>query len=59
MPARRPVEFETRLDWTKAKVGEPKPCVHYGRPALLRHPQTDRPAHKVCDDAQYPVTPGS
>ena len=25
-------------------------CVHCKRPALLRHPLTGKPCHKVCDD---------
>lgn len=52
-------EYDARLDWTRAKVGDPKPCMHCGRPALLRHPQTGLPCHKICDDAQYPSSFGS
>lgn len=38
----------TRLDWSRAIVGDPAPCVVCRRPALLRHPETGRPHHKVC-----------
>jgi hypothetical protein len=37
------------VDWRSARLGEPLPCVVCGRPALLRHPVTQRPHHKVCD----------
>lgn len=40
----------TRLDWSRAIIGDPAPCVACGRPALLRHPETGRPHHKVCAD---------
>lgn len=46
------------LDWSGrdgaplATVGEPAPCVHCGRPALLRHPDTGRPCHKTCEEAR-------
>jgi hypothetical protein len=34
---------------------DPQPCAVCGRPALLRHPVTQRPHHKVCDpDAAQP-----
>lgn len=45
------------LDWSGSKgvppatVGEPRPCKHCGRPALLRepgHPRTS--AHKICSE---------
>ncbi|WP_157420404.1 hypothetical protein [Actinomadura kijaniata] len=39
------------LDWAKAnpaKVGDPRPCVDCGRPALLRDPDTGKPRHKTC-----------
>lgn len=39
------------VDWRTARIGEPAPCVVCGRPALLRHPVTGRPHHKVCADA--------
>lgn len=38
----------TRLDWSRATIGDPAPCTACGRPALLRHPETGRPHHKVC-----------
>lgn len=34
-----------RFDW----AGN---CVHCGKPAMLRHPITNKPCHKVCDDAK-------
>jgi hypothetical protein len=42
------------LDWSgrngepPATVGPPAPCRHCGRRALLRHPYTGEPCHKVC-----------
>ncbi|GKQ37192.1 hypothetical protein [Streptomyces sp. A012304] len=45
-----------RLDWSRAIVGDPAPCVVCGRPALLRHPETGRPHHKVCSE---PATPAA
>jgi len=39
-----------RLDWSRAQVGDPQPCVFCRHDALLRHPITMRPAHKVCSD---------
>ncbi|MDQ0831951.1 hypothetical protein QF032_003795 [Streptomyces achromogenes] len=39
-----------RLDWSRAKVGDPAPCIACGRPALLRHPETDQPHHRNCDE---------
>jgi hypothetical protein len=41
-----------RLDWSHAPVREPALCVQCDRPALLRHPITGSPCHKVCADAQ-------
>lgn len=49
---RRLTDGETRLDWSHARVDDPKPCVHCGTAAILRHPVTGRPCHKVCDDAR-------
>ncbi|MFF9036429.1 hypothetical protein ACF090_13265 [Streptomyces sp. NPDC014892] len=37
-------------DWSRAKVGNPAPCISCGRPALLRHPDTGRPHHRNCDE---------
>ncbi len=43
------------LDWSgrngspKANVGKLTPCIHCGRSALLRHPVTLLPCHKVCE----------
>lgn len=45
----------TRLDWSRAIVGDPAPCVACGRPALLRHPETGRPHHKVCAEPDAPA----
>lgn len=49
---RRDYAAEGRLDWSSAKVGEPKPCAYCGQPALLRHPVSHRACHKVCSDAK-------
>lgn len=41
------------LDWSHAPVarqGYAGPCYRCGRPALLRHPVTGAPCHKVCED---------
>jgi hypothetical protein len=39
------------LDWRHdAKVSESRPCVLCGSGAILRHPVTGRPCHKVCHD---------
>lgn len=43
------------LDWSRAAVGDPAPCIACGRPALLRHPETAQPHHKVCDERVAPV----
>ena len=44
---------EGLLDWRRAAVREPQPCVLCGRPAILRHPENPRtPIHKVCSDTQ-------
>jgi hypothetical protein len=45
------------LDWSgldgelPAWVGPTAPCQYCRRPALLRHPVTRRPCHKVCAEA--------
>ena len=44
------------LDWSgqggapRAKVGALASCVHCGRGALLRHPVSGKPCHKVCEE---------
>jgi hypothetical protein len=42
----------TRLDWSHAPVRDAQPCVLCGTNAIMRHPQTGRPCHKVCSDAR-------
>ena len=51
-------------DWRHAVVADPQPCLLCGRPAILRDPVDNRPAHKVCVDdlirpasAKRPDTP--
>lgn len=46
------------LDWSgsgpgvpKARVGALAPCKHCGDDALLRHPVTGEPCHKMCEEA--------
>jgi hypothetical protein len=52
------------LDWSShgpagpAGVGALAPCVHCGRPALLRHPTTGRPCHKTCAERQPALPAG-
>lgn len=36
-------------DWFTARLSDPAPCVVCGEPALLRHPDTGKPQHKVCE----------
>lgn len=42
------------LDWSgingapRATVGPLAPCELCGKPALLRHPETRKPCHKIC-----------
>jgi hypothetical protein len=42
------------LDWSgrdgewPAPVRDLAPCKYCGKPAMLRHPQTNEPCHKVC-----------
>lgn len=38
------------LDWSRAKIGDPAPCIVCRRPALLRHPVSGQPHHKVCTE---------
>lgn len=47
-----PFTPDGRLDWSRARFGDPLPCQHCGRPTPLRHPVSGRASHKVCDDAQ-------
>lgn len=49
-------EAAPRLDWSRASIGDPRPCVLCGRPALLRHPDTGEPHHKACSE---PATPAA
>jgi hypothetical protein len=39
-------------DWRRSRVGDPLPCGLCARPAILRHPATGKPMHKVCHDAR-------
>lgn len=44
------------LDWSHAPVardGDMGPCVHCRKPAIMKHPATGKPCHKVCDDMEY------
>lgn len=45
-----PPEATRPPDWSRAEIGDPLPCVRCSRPALLRHPETGRPYHKVCSE---------
>lgn len=56
-PSRRQQpRLRTVLDWSgndkapRARVGYLDACVHCGRGALLRHPATGRPCHKICEE---------
>ncbi len=46
------------LDWTgmdgapRAGVGDLKPCILCGGLALLRHPVSKLPCHKICEEAR-------
>ncbi len=46
------------LDWTgmdgapRAGVGDPKPCILCGDLALIRHPLSKLPCHKICEEAR-------
>ena len=49
--------IRTVLDWSgsergapKATVGRLEPCRHCGGRALLRHPATGQPCHKICEE---------
>lgn len=42
------------LDWSHApcaRTGYTGACTHCGRSALMRHPVTGAPCHKVCEEA--------
>lgn len=41
----------THLDWTRASIGDPAPCVLCHRPALCRSPDKGVPCHKTCAEA--------
>lgn len=49
-------ELRIGLDWSGrggaplATVGKLAACVHCGGKALLRHPVTGKPCHKVCEE---------
>ena len=45
------------LDWSRATVGDPAPCIACRRPAILRHPVSGQPHHKVCSEPASNVTP--
>lgn len=47
---RRRSDDDAGPDWSKARVGDPAPCVDCGRPALMRDPISHKPRHKVCGD---------
>ncbi len=41
------------VDWSHApvaRIGWMGKCVHCGTNAMMRHPLTNKPCHKVCDD---------
>ena len=38
------------FDWRRAHLARPAPCLLCERPALLRDPAEQQPAHKVCVD---------
>lgn len=45
------------FDWRRAPVVKPAPCLLCRRPALLRDPAEQLPAHKVCVDLLLAVPP--
>lgn len=47
------------FDWRHAKVGDPQPCALCGQPALMRHPDTQKPTHKVCAETRTTTTGGT
>lgn len=44
-------QLSALFDWRRAPVTKPAPCLLCQRPALLRDPAEQLPAHKVCVDA--------
>lgn len=50
--------MSTLLDWSGRKgaplatVGDLRPCIHCKEPALLRHPVSKLPCHKICEEAR-------
>lgn len=51
------LDRRTVLDWSgsergvpRATVGRLEPCKHCGQLALLRHPATGEPCHKICEE---------
>jgi hypothetical protein len=55
-PTRHQANTRAHLDWTVAPVGPHSPCHYCGGPALIRHPITGEPCHKVCDDRHQQLT---
>jgi len=41
-----------RLDWHRAPMGDSQPCIFCTTGAIMRHPVTGRPCHKVCSDTR-------
>lgn len=67
MATRRAVSANTgytpwgAVDWSHAptaRSGSMGRCVHCGRTAVMRHPISGKPCHKVCDD-RYAQASGS
>ena len=46
----REQQLSALFDWRHAPVAKPAPCLLCHRPALLRDPAEQLPAHKVCVD---------
>lgn len=53
MAALSKAEYDARLDWTKSKVGDSRPCYVCGMGAILRHPVSGRACHKDCGDQEH------
>ena len=43
------------LDWRRAQIGPPEPCVLCGQPAICRSPVKGAPCHKGCAEAWITV----